>query len=81
MAKWPKPVLGKQATVSMMTARRIALKAYSGKIIKRELNQEIRRQRVARCVRYQVGEGHARGRMNAKTGKLRESSIEGADND
>jgi uncharacterized membrane protein YkoI len=73
--------LGKQAKVQMPQAREIALKAYPGKIVKEELEQE----KGGSGLRYSfdIANGkvtHEIG-VDAKTGKLLENSVEGADND
>ena len=73
--------LGKQAKVQMPQAREIALKVYPGKIVKEELEQE----KGGSGLRYSfdIANGkvtHEVG-IDAKTGKLLENSVEGADND
>ncbi|MEO9216463.1 MAG: PepSY domain-containing protein [Rhodanobacter sp.] len=73
--------LGKLAKIQMPQAREIALKAYPGKIVKEELEQE----KGGSGLRYSfdIANGkitHEVG-VDAKTGKLLENSIEGADND
>jgi uncharacterized membrane protein YkoI len=73
--------LGKQAKIPMPQARETALKAYPGKIIKEELEQE----KGGSGLRYSfdIANGkvtHEVG-VDAKTGKLLENSVEGADND
>lgn len=71
--------LAKQAKVSMAQARQIALKAYPGKIIKEELEQEkggsgLRYSfDISNKVTHEVG-------VDARTGKVLENSVEG-DND
>ncbi len=73
--------LSKQAKVQMPQAREIALKAYPGKIVKEELEQE----KGGSGLRYSFD--IANGKMthevgvDAVTGKLLENSVEGADND
>ncbi|MEO5830045.1 MAG: PepSY domain-containing protein [Rhodanobacter sp.] len=70
-----------QATVSMTNARAIALKAYPGKIVKEELEQE----KGGSGLRYSFDIKSAKATheigVDAKTGKLLENSVEGADND
>jgi uncharacterized membrane protein YkoI len=70
-----------QATVTMTNARVIALKAYPGKIIKEELEQE----KGGSGLRYSFDIKSAKSTheigVDAKTGKLLENSVEGADND
>lgn len=73
--------LGKQARIQMPQAREIALKAYPGKIVKEELEQE----KSGSGLRYSfdIANGkvtHDVG-VDAKTGKLLENSVEGTDND
>jgi uncharacterized membrane protein YkoI len=73
-------VLSKQAKVQMPQAREIALKAYPGKIVKEELEQE----KGGSGLRYSfdIANGkvtHEVG-VDAITGKLLENSVEG-DND
>ncbi|TPG07339.1 peptidase M4 [Rhodanobacter glycinis] len=73
--------LVKQAKVKMPEAREIALKAYPGKIVKEELEQE----KGGSGLRYSfdIANGkvtHEVG-VDAKTGELLENSVEGADND
>jgi len=80
-AESPSTELGKQARIQMPQAREIALKAYPGKIVKEELEQE----KGGSGLRYSfdIANGkvtHEVG-VDAKTGKLLENSIEGADND
>lgn len=73
--------LAAQATVQMPQARSIALNAYSGKILKEELENEkggsgLRYSFVIKSgqVSHEVG-------VDAKTGNVLENSVEGADND
>lgn len=73
--------LAAQAKVQMPQARSLALKAYPGKIVKEELENEkggsgLRYSFVIKsgAVSHEVG-------IDAKTGKLLENSVEGADND
>jgi uncharacterized membrane protein YkoI len=70
-----------QATVTMTNARVIALKAYPGKIVKEELEQE----KGGSGLRYSFDIKSAKATheigVDAKTGKLLENSVEGADND
>ncbi|TAM58398.1 MAG: peptidase M4 [Rhodanobacter sp.] len=73
--------LAAQARVQMPQARSMALKAYPGKIVKEELENEkggsgLRYSFVIKNgkVSHEVG-------IDAKTGKLLENSVEGADND
>lgn len=70
-----------QAKVTMVNARAIALKAYPGKIVKEELEQE----KGGSGLRYSFDIKSAKATheigVDAKTGKLLENSVEGADND
>ncbi|MCW8807890.1 MAG: PepSY domain-containing protein [Rhodanobacter sp.] len=73
--------LAAQAKVQMPQARAMAIKAYPGKIVKEELENEkggsgLRYSFVIKNgkVSHEVG-------IDAKTGKLLENSVEGADND
>lgn len=73
--------LAKQAKVQMPQAREIALKAYPGKIVKEELEQE----KGGSGLRYSFDISndkvtHEVG-IDAKTGKVLENSVEGADSD
>lgn len=73
--------LSKQAKVQMPQAREIALKAYPGKIVKEELEQE----KGGSGLRYSFdianGKITQEVGVDAKTGKLLENTVEGADND
>ena len=81
-AQAPSPAkLEAQAKVTMTSARAIALKTYPGKIVKEELEQE----KGGSGLRYSfdiksANATHEIG-VDAKTGKLLENSVEGADND
>ena len=73
--------LAAQAEVQLAQARVTALKAYPGKIVKEELENEqggsgLRYSFVIKNgkVSHEVG-------IDAKTGKVLENSVEGADND
>ena len=73
--------LAKQAKIQMPQAREIALRAYPGKIVKEELEQE----QGGSGLRYSfdITDGkitHEVG-VDAANGKLLENSVEGADND
>lgn len=71
----------KQARIRMPQAREIALKAYPGKIVKEELEQE----KGGSGLRYSfdITNGTATHEVgvDAMTGKLLENSVEGADSD
>lgn len=73
--------LAAQATVTMVRARAIALKAFPGKIVKEELEQESGGSGLrysfditSATATHEVG-------VDAKTGKVLENAVEGADND
>ncbi|GGA31690.1 PepSY domain-containing protein [Dyella nitratireducens] len=73
--------LGAQARIQMPEARAIALKAFPGRIVKEELEQE----KGGSGLRYSfdITQGkvtHEVG-VDAKTGKVLENSSEAADND
>ena len=67
-----------QATLPLTSARKLALKAYPGKIVSEELEQEA----GGSGLRYSFVIRHNRAKhevgIDAKTGKLLENSIEGA---
>ncbi len=73
--------LAAQAKLTAPQARVIALKAYPGKIVKEELEQE----KGGSGLRYSFDIAHGKVThevgVDAKTGKLLENSVEGADND
>ncbi len=73
--------LAAQAKLTTPQARVIALKAYPGKIVKEELEQE----KGGSGLRYSFDIAHGKVThevgVDAKTGKLLENSVEGADND
>jgi uncharacterized membrane protein YkoI len=73
--------LAAQAKVPMPQARSLALKAYPGKIVKEELENE----KGGSGLRYSFVIKHGKVShevgIDAKTGKLLENSVEGADND
>ncbi|MEO9077873.1 MAG: PepSY domain-containing protein [Rhodanobacter sp.] len=81
MAAQPKPDLSKQAKVSMVAAKEIALKAYPGKIVKQELEQEP----GGSGLRYSFDIKSAKATheigVDAKSGKVLENSVEGKDGD
>lgn len=73
------PALAASAKVSMQQARATALKAYSGKITKEELEKE----KGGSGLRYSFdikkgSQTHEVG-VDAKTGKVLENSVEGAE--
>jgi len=77
----PPANLKTQAKIDMSHARDIALKAYPGKIVKEELEQEP----GGSGLRYSFDISSAKAThevgVDAKTGKVLENSLEGADND
>ncbi|HWX66865.1 MAG TPA: PepSY domain-containing protein [Rhodanobacter sp.] len=73
--------LSKQAKIQMPQAREIALKAYPGKIVKEELEQEKGGSGLRYSFDIAAGKVTHEVGVDAKTGKLLENSIEGADND
>lgn len=70
-----------QAKVSMKHAREIALKAYPGKIVKEELEQESGGSGLRYSFDVKSGNATHEVGVDAKTGKVLENSVEGADND
>ena len=70
-----------QAKVSMTHARHIALKAYPGKIVKEELEQESGGSGLRYSFDIKSGKATHEVGVDAKTGKVLENSVEGADND
>ena len=77
----PAANLSAQAKVTMKEARHIALKTYPGKVVKQELEKEA----GGSGLRYSFDiksatTTHEIG-VDAKTGKVLENSVEGADND
>ncbi|MEP6899053.1 MAG: PepSY domain-containing protein [Rhodanobacter sp.] len=81
MANQLKPDLSKRAKVSMMTARKIALKAYPGKIIKQELEKESGGSGLRYSFDIKSAKATHEVGVDAKNGKVLENSVEGADND
>jgi uncharacterized membrane protein YkoI len=73
--------LAAQATVQMSQARTMALKAYPGKIVKEELENEKGGSGLRYSFVIQNGKVSHEVGIDAKTGKLLENSVEGADND
>lgn len=73
--------LAAQATVQMPQARTMALKAYPGKIVKEELENEKGGSGLRYSFVIQNGKVSHEVGIDAKTGKLLENSVEGADND
>lgn len=70
-----------QAKVTMTNARQIALKAYPGKIVKEELEQESGGSGLRYSFDIKSGKATHEVGVDAKTGKVLENSVEGADND
>lgn len=81
MATQSKPELSKQASVSMAAAKKIALKAYPGKIVKQELEQEAGGSGLRYSFDIKSAKATHEVGVDAKTGKVLENSVEGADND
>ena len=75
------PALAAQAKVQMPQARTMALKAYPGKIVKEELENEKGGSGLRYSFVIQQGKVSHEVGIDAKTGKLLENSVEGADND
>lgn len=73
--------LAAQAKVNMPQARSMALKAYPGKIVKEELETEKGGSGLRYSFVIQHGKVSHEVGIDAKTGKLLENSVEGADND
>lgn len=73
--------LGAQAKVSMKDARQIALKAYPGKVVKQELEQESGGSGLRYSFDIQSAKATHEVGVDARTGKVLENSVEGADND
>lgn len=73
--------LAAQARVQMPQARSMALKAYPGKIVKEELENEKGGSGLRYSFVIQNGKASHEVGIDAKTGKLLENSVEGADND
>ena len=70
-----------QAKISMTTARHTALTAYPGKIVKQELEQESGGSGLRYSFDIKSGNATHEVGVDAKTGKVLENSVEGADND
>ena len=70
-----------QAKVSMTHARETALKAYPGKIVKEELEEESGGSGLRYSFDIKSGNVTHEVGVDAKTGKVLENSVEGADND
>ncbi len=81
MANQPKSNLSKEATVSTMSARKIALKAYPGKIIKEELEQESGGSGLRYSFDIKSAKATHEVGVDAKTGNVLENSVEGANSD
>ena len=73
--------LAARARVQMPQARSMALKAYPGKIVKEELESEKGGSGLRYSFVIQNGTVSHEVGIDAKTGKLLENSVEGADND
>lgn len=73
--------LDRQAAIKMPQAREIALKAWPGKIVKQELEKEAGGSGLRYSFDIIKGKITHEVGVDAKTGKLLENSVEGADND
>lgn len=73
--------LSTQAKITMKNAQQIALKAYPGKIIKQELEQESGGSGLRYSFDIKSADATHEVGVDAKTGKVLENSMEGADND
>jgi len=73
--------LASMAKIQMPQARQIALKAYPGKIVKEELEKENGGSGLRYSFDIANGKSTHEVGVDAKTGKLLENSVEGADND
>lgn len=70
-----------QAKLTMAQAQHIALKAFPGKIVKKELEQESGGSGLRYSFDIQSAKVTHEVGVDAKTGKVLENSVEGADND
>ena len=70
-----------QTRVSITHAREIAQKAYPGKIVKEELEQESGGSGLRYSFDIKSANATHEVGVDAKTGKVLENSVEGADND
>ena len=73
--------LAAQAKVTMPHARTIALQAYPGKIVKEELEQEAGGSGLRYSFDIKSSQATHEVGVDAKTGKVLENSVEGADKD
>ena len=73
--------LSAQAKVGMRDARHIALKAYPGKVVKQELEQESGGSGLRYSFDIKTAKATHEVGVDAKTGKVLENSVEGVDND
>ncbi|MGY3040450.1 putative membrane protein YkoI [Rhodanobacter sp. TND4EL1] len=73
--------LSAQAKISMTQARQIALKTWPGKVVKQELEQESGGSGLRYSFDIQSAKATHEVGVDAKTGKVLENSVEGADND
>ena len=65
----------------MQNATQIALKAYPGKVVKRELEKEAGGSGLRYSFDIKSAKATHEVGVDAKTGKVLENSVEGADND
>jgi uncharacterized membrane protein YkoI len=77
----PGTSIDSKARIKMPDARRIALKAYPGKIIKEELEKETGGSGLRYSFDIQSDAGTHEVGVDAKNGKILENSVESADND
>ncbi|HZX70830.1 MAG TPA: PepSY domain-containing protein [Rhodanobacter sp.] len=77
----PAANLNAQAKVTMKEARQIALKTYPGKVVKQELEKESGGSGLRYSFDIKSAKATHEVGVDAKTGKVLENSVEGADND
>ncbi|TAL89198.1 MAG: peptidase M4 [Rhodanobacter sp.] len=77
----PAANLSAQAKVSMKEARQIALKTYPGQVVKQELEKESGGSGLRYSFDIKSAKATHEVGVDAKTGKVLENSVEGADND
>lgn len=77
----PAASLNAQAKVNMTQARHIALKNYPGKVVKQELEKESGGSGLRYSFDIKSAKATHEVGVDAKTGKVLENSVEGADND
>lgn len=77
----PAANLSAQAKVSMKEARQIALKTYPGMVVKQELEQESGGSGLRYSFDIRSAKATHEVGVDAKSGKVLENSVEGADKD